>query len=181
MKPCGIELFQRPLYLIFTQFGNAVSTLFFKMHPSIEKSAKSQTIAFSIVFPLTPHFRLFSVFQRISRLDSEVIVFRLSVFLEFTTLRGYENAPQLCIKIGVLIWRRKRDLNPRAGFPTYSLSRGAPSPLGYFSNGSVVSSQGCWRRGWDSNPRSLAGSLVFKTSSLNHSDTSPCMADTPIT
>ena len=30
-------------------------------------------------------------------------------------------------------WRRKRDLNPRAGFPTYSLSRGAPSPLGYFS------------------------------------------------
>ncbi len=30
-----------------------------------------------------------------------------------------------------------------------------------------------WRRGWDSNPRSLAGSLVFKTSSLNHSDTSP--------
>ena len=29
-------------------------------------------------------------------------------------------------------WRRKRDLNPRAGFPTYSLSRGAPSPLGYF-------------------------------------------------
>ena len=33
----------------------------------------------------------------------------------------------------VSCWRRKRDLNPRAGFPTYSLSRGAPSPLGYFS------------------------------------------------
>ncbi len=31
-----------------------------------------------------------------------------------------------------VLWRRKRDLNPRAGFPTYSLSRGAPSPLGYF-------------------------------------------------
>ena len=30
-----------------------------------------------------------------------------------------------------------------------------------------------WRRGRDSNPWSLAGSLVFKTSSLNHSDTSP--------
>ena len=29
-------------------------------------------------------------------------------------------------------WRRRRDLNPRAGYPTYSLSRGAPSPLGYF-------------------------------------------------
>ena len=30
-----------------------------------------------------------------------------------------------------------------------------------------------WRRGWDSNPRPLSESLVFKTSSLNHSDTSP--------
>ena len=29
------------------------------------------------------------------------------------------------------------------------------------------------RRRWDSNPRSLSESLVFKTSSLNHSDTSP--------
>ena len=28
---------------------------------------------------------------------------------------------------GTLQWRRKRDLNPRAGYPTYSLSRGAPS------------------------------------------------------
>ena len=26
-----------------------------------------------------------------------------------------------------LSWRRKRDLNPRYGFPYYSLSRGAPS------------------------------------------------------
>jgi hypothetical protein len=26
-----------------------------------------------------------------------------------------------------LIWRRRRDLNPRAGHPTYALSRGAPS------------------------------------------------------
>ena len=30
-------------------------------------------------------------------------------------------------------WRRKRDLNPRDRFQPYSLSRGAPSPLGYFS------------------------------------------------
>ena len=30
-----------------------------------------------------------------------------------------------------------------------------------------------WRRVWDSNPRSLAGSPVFKTGSLNHSDNSP--------
>ena len=29
--------------------------------------------------------------------------------------------------------RRKRDLNPRAGCPTYTLSRGASSALEYFS------------------------------------------------
>ena len=34
----------------------------------------------------------------------------------------------------------------------------------------VISS---WRRGWDSNPRCIAASPVFKTGSLNRSDTSP--------
>ena len=34
---------------------------------------------------------------------------------------------------------------------------------------------GRWRRGRDSNSWFLAESLVFKTSSLNHSDTSPCL------
>ena len=29
-------------------------------------------------------------------------------------------------------WRRRRDLNSRAGYPTYTLSRGASSPLEYF-------------------------------------------------
>ena len=29
---------------------------------------------------------------------------------------------------GFFVWRRRRDLNPRAGFPTYALSRGASSP-----------------------------------------------------
>ena len=32
-----------------------------------------------------------------------------------------------------LFWRRRRDLNPRAGYPTYALSRGASSPLEYYS------------------------------------------------
>ena len=32
-----------------------------------------------------------------------------------------------------------------------------------------------WRRVRDSNPRFLSESLVFKTSSLNHSDNSPCV------
>ena len=31
----------------------------------------------------------------------------------------------------------------------------------------------CWRREWDSNPRWVAPSPVFKTGSLNHSDISP--------
>ena len=37
----------------------------------------------------------------------------------------------------------------------------------------VYTSRVCWRREWDSNPRRVAASLVFKTSSLNHSDISP--------
>ena len=43
-------------------------------------------------------------------------------------------------------------MNPRAGHPTYSLSRGAPSPLGYFSVYSIEV-ETMWRREWDSNPR----------------------------
>ena len=63
-------------------------------------------------------------------------------------------------------------MNPRGSFPPYALSRGASSPLEYFSM-ITIRYNIKWRRGWDSNPRSLARSLVFKTSSLNHSDTSP--------
>ena len=70
-------------------------------------------------------------------------------------------------------WRRRRDLNPRAGIPTYTLSRGAPSAkLGYFST-----CRNCyslrWRRERDSNPRCLSASLVFKTSAFNRSAISP--------
>ena len=55
-------------------------------------------------------------------------------------------------------------------------------PLEYFSRLNVIIfgvlpndnlRSAFWRRGWDSNPRPLTESLVFKTSSLNHSDTSP--------
>ena len=31
------------------------------------------------------------------------------------------------------VWRSRRDLNSRAGYPTYALSRGASSPLEYYS------------------------------------------------
>ncbi len=54
-----------------------------------------------------------------------------------------------------IFWRRKRDLNPRGTFAPYSLSRGAPSPLGYFSVvvNRLEQQRMLWRRGWDSNPR----------------------------
>ena len=52
-------------------------------------------------------------------------------------LCGQKNRPQQKLEAimcaALRCWRRKRDSNPRAGYPTYSLSRGAPSPLGYFS------------------------------------------------
>ena len=75
-------------------------------------------------------------------------------------------------RVGPYFWRRRRDLNPRAGFPAYSLSRGAPSASWVLLQVELRQFKK-WRREWDSNPRPLAGSLVFKTSSLNHSDTSP--------
>ena len=60
---------------------------------------------------------------------------------------------------------------------TYSLSRGAPSAtwvllqLNKFKIYNMVKYHK--RRRWDSNPRPLSESPVFKTGSLNHSDTSP--------
>ena len=57
---------------------------------------------------------------------------------------------------GFVCWRRKRDLNPRDTFAPYSLSRGAPSPLGYFSIVFSCLHHRKWRREWDSNPRMLA-------------------------
>ena len=106
-------------------------------------------------------------------------------------------------------WRRRRDLNPRAVSPAYSLSRGAPSATWVLLQAEIENkywgprkskSRFCgerkkkpvdmelsalpeaewnrflltiWRREWDSNPRLLAESPVFKTGSLNHSDISP--------
>ena len=66
-------------------------------------------------------------------------------------------------------WRRSRDLNPGDGIPSYSLSRGAPSASWVL----LQRYEQRWRRERDSNPRCLAASLVFKTSSINHSNISP--------
>ena len=43
--------------------------------------------------------------------------------------RGTRAAKQKQTPFGVcFVWRSRRDSNPRAGFPTYALSRGASSP-----------------------------------------------------
>ena len=97
----------------------------------------------------------------------------------------------------LVFWRRRRDLNPRDTFAPYSLSRGAPSPLGYFSisihavfhvasvifQGDTDDSSGgnlirpChqnkWRRGWDSNPRALSDKRFSRPPRYDHFDTSP--------
>ena len=79
-------------------------------------------------------------------------------------------------------WRRRRDLNPRAGYPTYSLSRGAPSPLGYFCmvklnltiyNQVVKPVINVWRREWDSNPRCLATRRFSRPFRYDHFGISP--------
>ena len=89
----------------------------------------------------------------------------------FKRFSGIEKVHRNSIKITVDFWRRRWDLNPCAGYPTYSLSRGAPSPTWVLLHGEYKRKM--WRRGRDSNSWSLTRSLVFKTSSLNHSDTSP--------
>ena len=69
-------------------------------------------------------------------------------------------------------------MNPRCGFPHYSLSRGAPSATWvllhiagqYEANDRHIRN---WRRERDSNPRYLSVSLVFKTSAINRSAISP--------
>ena len=71
-------------------------------------------------------------------------------------------------------WRRRRDLNPRAAINDLTAFQAIPfNHLGTSpykcSRFKILN----WRREWDSNPRSLPESLVFKTSSLNHSDISP--------
>ena len=70
------------------------------------------------------------------------------------------------------IWRRRRDLNPRDGFPPYSLSRGAPSAswvllqIRYSLIKDVAE-----RVGFE--PTDACASPVFKTGSFNRSDISP--------
>ena len=69
----------------------------------------------------------------------------------------------------VFCWRRRGDSNSRAAFTTYTLSRGA-------SSASLSTSPNLkYSYGGEAGIRTLGTfvSLVFKTSSLNRSDTSP--------
>ncbi len=60
-------------------------------------------------------------------------------------------------------------MNPRAGFPTYTLSRGASSAYLSTSPNKIIKLEE--RAGFE--PADARTSLVFKTSSLNRSDISP--------
>ena len=96
----------------------------------------------------------------------------------FNTWNRKKKERRHCINIGVLWWRRRRDLNPRCTFAHYSLSRGAPSATWVLLHrtGSLIKLyflKRNWRRERDSNPRYLSVSLVFKTSAINRSAISP--------
>ena len=62
-------------------------------------------------------------------------------------------------------------MNPRAAFTTYTLSRGASSAN--LSTSPNIYDMGL--NGGEAEIRTLGAFAVFKTSSLNHSDTSPFM------
>ena len=55
-------------------------------------------------------------------------VFLFSFYMIFNFLQNQEKSPDFCCPaLLIQVKRRKRDLNPRAGRPTYTLSRGASS------------------------------------------------------
>ena len=66
-------------------------------------------------------------------------------------------------------------MNPRAGFPAYSLSRGAPSASWVLPH-TNMKEKVAERVGFEPTVPSL-GSPVFKTGSLNRSDISPNRLD----
>ncbi len=91
--------------------------------------------------------------------------------------------------VSLCFWRRRRDSNSRTSFPAYSLSRGAPSTYLGTSPYSIQLCRPSCKAGAKGDALQEAEfggeggirthgsfeSLVFKTSSLNRSDTSPCM------
>ena len=71
----------------------------------------------------------------------------------------HKNRNPFCIGIAVFVWRGRRDLNSRAGYPTYTLSRGASSPLEYFRIGDDKINYSLLRDGGGKGIRTLVGLL----------------------
>ena len=67
-----------------------------------------------------------------------------NVLENMTSLKEIKIKPKKASSKTRCFWRRIRDLNPGAGCPTYSLSRGASSATWVILH--------LWRREWDSNP-----------------------------
>ena len=105
--------------------------------------------------------------------------------LGFKHKQSFSQNKEHTTRVCSLFWRRRWDLNPCAGYPTYSLSRGAPSPLGYFCmvklnltiyNQVVKPVINVWRREWDSNPRCLATRRFSRPFRYDHFGISPYSA-----
>ena len=62
-----------------------------------------------------------------ARLKANAPSLRIAETLTNQNFTLIQRGRQPRIEIDVLLWRRRRDLNSRAGYPAYSLSRGAPS------------------------------------------------------
>ena len=97
------------------------------------------------------------------------------------TLRNNYPHPE---RVGVIIWRRERIRNIMELIPSSrDQTTVRRTVVLYCSNPTLRNNYPhpqrvgviIWRREWDSNPRWVAPSLVFKTSSLNRSDISPCV------
>ena len=105
--------------------------------------------------------------------------FLILLWVKWWVKRNFINQkPAYLTQICGFCWRSKRDLNSRGPFGPYALSRGASStslsitPQVKVIYYSLFSHKMAERMGFEPMVRSRE-SLVFKTSSLNHSDTSP--------
>ncbi len=89
------------------------------------------------------------------------------------TFSGNQKPPSDEGQSGALSWRKGRDSNPRSVLPDtrFPGARTRPTMRPFQESGSVEVARR--RRGRDSNPRWLNTTLLFESSTLNRSDTSP--------
>ena len=131
--------------------------------------------------PLRPLVMLRLVLFRMVRLGyvrfwfqcQKVCIFNSELFQAKKAEKQKKKCPIRTNK-ALCLWRGRRDLNPRAAFTAYSLSRGAPSAswvLPQVENIKIME----FTYGGESGIRTHGSceSPVFRTGSLNHSDISP--------